>query len=168
MRLADPAVLVAIDIRDDALAVAKQVGADVVINSSTQDVMQELREAIGPKGADVVVEAVGKQPGLDLATRVIGFNGRMTILGYHQGQPRSIDMTLWNWKGIDVVNGHERYQHRYFEGMVGGIGLLEAGKLNMQALVTHQFALTEIDEAFHKAVSKPPGFIKAVVRPTLH
>jgi threonine dehydrogenase-like Zn-dependent dehydrogenase len=165
MRLADPAVLVAIDIRDDALNVARQVGADIVINSATQDVIDELRKAVGPKGADVVVEAVGKQPGLDLATRIIGFNGRLTVLGYHQGEPRSIDMALWNWKGIDVINGHERYQHVYFKGMVGGITLLEAGKVDMKPLVTHRYPLAQLDEAFHQAAHKPPGFIKAVVEP---
>jgi threonine dehydrogenase-like Zn-dependent dehydrogenase len=95
----------------------------------------------------------------------VGFNGRITVIGYHQGGPRAIDMALWNWKGIDVVNGHERHQHIYFRGMVGGITLLEEGKLNMAALVTHEYPLARIDDAFHEAVSKPSGFIKAVVKP---
>ena len=165
MKLANPEVIVVVDIRDDALEVAKKVGADVVINSSKQDVISELQKAIGPKGADVVVEAIGKQVGLDLASRIVGFNGRITIVGFHQGEPRLIDMALWNWKGINIVNGHERYQERYFNGMVGGINLLEEGKLNMEPLVTHEYPLTQIDEAFHDAVRKPSGFVKAVVKP---
>lgn len=165
MKLGNPDVIVAIDVRDDALAIAKTVGADVVINSAKQDVISELNKVLGPKGADVVVEAVGKQVGLDLAARIVGFNGRITVVGFHQGEPRIIDMALWNWKGINVVNGHERYQERYFAGMVGGIQLLEEGKLDMKPLVTHEYTLAQIDDAFHDAVNKPAGFVKAVVKP---
>ena len=163
MKLAQPEVLVAIDVRDDALAAASRLGADVVINSAREDVIQAVRDAVGPKGATVVVEAVGKQAGLDLASRLVGWNGRIAIVGYHQGEPRAVDVGLWNVKGIDVINAHERYAERYFHGMVGGITLLEEGRLDMASLVTHVYPLEQIDQAFHDAASKPVGFIKAVV-----
>jgi threonine dehydrogenase-like Zn-dependent dehydrogenase len=165
MKLKNPEVIVAIDVRDDALAVASKVGADVVVNSARQDVIQAVRDAIGPKGADVVVEAVGKQVGLDIASRLVRYNGRLVIVGFHQGEPRAIDVGLWNVKGIDVINGHERHQEIYFRGMVGGMTLLEEGRLNMEALVTHIYPLDKLDEAFHQAADKPSGFIKAVVLP---
>jgi threonine dehydrogenase-like Zn-dependent dehydrogenase len=165
MKLANPEVIIAIDIRDDALEFAQKVGADVIINSAKEDVLQAVREVIGPKGANVVVEVVGKQPGLDLATQLVGFNGRIVVVGYHQGEPRTIDMALWNWKGIDIINGHERYPDVYHRGMIGGITLLEEGKLDMETLVTHVYPLDDIDAAFHDAANKPDGFVKAVVTP---
>lgn len=165
MKLANPEVIVAIDVRDDVLEVASKVGADVIINSSREDVIEAVRKAVGPKGANVVVEAIGKQVGLDIATRLVSWNGRIAIVGYHQGEPRSVDMGTWNVKGIDVVNTHERHIHAYFRGMVGGITLLEEGQLDMKTLVTHAYPLDQIDDAFHQSADKPRGFIKAVVTP---
>lgn len=163
LKLANPGVIVAIDVRDDVLELARTFGADVIINSARDDVLAAVRRAVGPKGADVVVEAVGHQIGLDIATQIVGWYGRIAIYGYHQGEPRRIDVGAWNAKAITVINAHERYHSRYFEGMVGGISLLEAGQLNMEPLVTHVYPLEKLDDAFHDAARKPAGFIKAVV-----
>lgn len=165
MKRANPAVIVAIDVRDDALAVASKLGADVIANSAREDVVEAVRKAVGSKGATIVVEAIGKQVGLDIATQLVCWNGRIAIVGYHQGEPRRIDVGMWNVKGIDVVNAHERHIHIYYRGMVGGITLLEEGKLDMKALVTHTYPLDRIDDAFHQSADKPQGFIKAVVIP---
>jgi threonine dehydrogenase-like Zn-dependent dehydrogenase len=163
MKLAEPKVLIAIDIREDALAMASKLGADYTINSIEHNAVETVRNIVGPCGVDVVVEAVGKQVSLDLAGLLVSFNGRIVIVGFHQGQRRSVDMAMWNWKGIDVINGHERDKDIYFRGMVGGIDMLEAGKLDVETLVTHKYSLENIQQAFENALAKPEGFIKAVV-----
>ena len=43
-----------------------------------------------------------------LAGDVTGVRGRLVIAGFHQDGPRTVDLQLWNWRGIDVVNAHER------------------------------------------------------------
>ena len=55
-----------------------------------------------------VIEAVGKQWPLDLAGELVGYGGKLIIAGYHQDGPRQVNMQSWNWKGIDVINAHER------------------------------------------------------------
>jgi threonine dehydrogenase-like Zn-dependent dehydrogenase len=74
-------------------------------------------------------------------------------------------MEYWNWKGLDIVNAQERDPQIYFDGLSSGMRLLEDNKLRMEPLITHLFPLERLDDAFHQAVVKPEGFIKAVITP---
>ena len=64
-----------------------------------------------------MIEAVGKQEALDLANGITGERGRLMIAGYHQDGPRRVTMRLWNWRGVDVINAHERDPRTYVRGM---------------------------------------------------
>jgi len=84
-------------------------------------------------------------------------------VGYHQGGLRQVDMELWNWKALDVLNAHERRADYQMDCMRRGLALLAAGRLDTASLVTHRTALDRVDEAFRALYMKPAGFIKAVV-----
>jgi threonine dehydrogenase-like Zn-dependent dehydrogenase len=165
VRLASPLAIVAIDIRDDVLTIAHELGANTVVNLLTGDIQGRLHGLLGPQGASVVFETTGVQEALDLAGRIASVRGRMIIVGYHQGGPRIIDMQTWNYKGIDVVNGHQRDPKDYFIGVQSVVHLLEENKLNLAPLITHTYPLEEINIAYRDVVEKPPGFVKAVIIP---
>ena len=112
-----------------------------------------------------VVEAVGTQAALDTASRLVATGGLLAIAGYHQDGPRTIDVQSWNWRGIDVVNAHERDPRRYVAGMREAAQLAAAGELDVSSLVTHRFGLGDLDAAFEAASRRGPGFLKAVVCP---
>lgn len=116
-----------------------------------------------PGGADVVIEATGQQGPLDLATNLVRVRGRLIVAGYHQDGPRTVDMQLWNWNGIDVINAHERDPAVYRSGMEEGVRLLAAGELDLDPLITHTFPLAEINQAFRMTEERPEGFLKSVV-----
>lgn len=116
-----------------------------------------------PGGADVVFEATGKQGPLDLATNLVRVRGRLIVAGYHQDGPRTVDMQLWNWNGIDVINAHERDPAVYRSGMEEGVRLLAAGEIDLDPLITHTFPLAEINQAFRMTEERPEGFLKSVV-----
>ncbi|HKV06619.1 MAG TPA: alcohol dehydrogenase catalytic domain-containing protein [Thermoanaerobaculia bacterium] len=113
--------------------------------------------------ADVVVEATGKQRPLDLGAELTRVRGRLVIAGYHQDGPRTVNLQLWNWRGIDVINAHERDPEVYTRGMQEGVRLLASGKLDLDPLITHTFPLEEINEAFATTEGRPEGFLKSVV-----
>ena len=117
----------------------------------------------GVGGADVVIEATGKQGPLDLATNLVRVRGRLIVAGYHQDGPRTVNMQLWNWNGIDVINAHERDPAIYRSGMEEGVRLLAAGELDLEPLITHTFPLEEINQAFRMTEERPQGFLKSVV-----
>jgi threonine dehydrogenase-like Zn-dependent dehydrogenase len=120
-------------------------------------------EELPPEEFDVVIEAAGAQETLDVATRLVRTRGRLVVAGYHQDGTRKVDMQLWNWKGIDVVNAHERDPAVSAEGMRLAIAAVADGRLDPAPLVTHRLPLDRVGEAFELARSRPDGFLKAVV-----
>jgi threonine dehydrogenase-like Zn-dependent dehydrogenase len=112
-----------------------------------------------------VIETAGTQSALDAASRLVATGGRLVIAGFHQDGPRTVDLQSWNWRGLDVVNAHERDPRRAVEGIREAVGLAATGELDVSTLVSHVFALDDLDAAFRAAAERGPGFVKAVVCP---
>ena len=110
-----------------------------------------------------VIEAVGLQWPLDLAGELVGFGGRLVIAGYHQDGPRQINMQMWNWKGIDVVNAHERDPAVQLQGLRDGIAAVADGRIDLAPLIAHRYPLERLGEALDATRDKPGDFVKALV-----
>jgi threonine dehydrogenase-like Zn-dependent dehydrogenase len=136
---------------------AADVGARVV----------EVRRGMDASGieAERVIETGGVQRTLDVAARLVAAGGRLTIAGFHQDGPRQVDMQSWNWRGIDVVNAHERDRSVVVDGMREAVRLAAAGVLDVERLVTHRFPLARLGNAFEAARTRADGFVKAWVQP---
>jgi len=91
--------------------------------------------------------------------------GRLVIAGFHQDGPRQVDMFLWNWRGLDVVNAHERDPSAYVAGMSAAVDRIASGRLAPEALYSHRIELANAGEAFALLADRPAGFIKALVKP---
>jgi threonine dehydrogenase-like Zn-dependent dehydrogenase len=143
---------------------AERLGVDEALTYE-DDVHHRVGAATGGRMADVVVEATGHQRPLDLGAELTRERGRLVVAGYHQDGPRTVNMQLWNWRGIDVINAHERDPRIYKSGMEEGVRLLAEGGLDLAPLITHTFPLAEINRAFATAEERPDGFIKSVVLP---
>jgi threonine dehydrogenase-like Zn-dependent dehydrogenase len=111
-----------------------------------------------------VIEATGKQWPLDIAGEIIKIRGRLVIAGYHQDGLRQVNMQQWNWRGIDVINAHERDPRKYIEGIRDAVGAIESGRLDPSPLYTHYYSLDTIGNAFMDMNSRPDGFMKALVK----
>ncbi len=127
------------------------------------DVHNRVGTETGGNMADVVVEVTGKQRPLDLGAELTRVRGRLVVAGYHQDGLRTVNMQLWNWRGIDVINAHERDPRIYKSGMEEGVRLLAEGGLDLAPLITHTFPLSDINRAFATAEERPEGFLKSVV-----
>jgi threonine dehydrogenase-like Zn-dependent dehydrogenase len=71
-------------------------------------------------------------------------------------------MQLWNWKGIDVVNAHERDRATCVRGMREAIDAVASERLDVDRCLT-PFRLDSISDAFRALEQRPDGFVKAVV-----
>ena len=152
----------AVSRRAVARDVARRCGASETIamdDSPTASIL----EATRGRGCDRVIEAVGHQEGLDLATALTAEGGRLVIAGYHQDGLRLVDMQTWNWRGIDVINAHERRPEVYVEGMRLAVEAVRSGALDHRPLVTHRYALSELGLALDALHERPGSFLKAVV-----
>ena len=89
---------------------------------------------------------------------------RLVIAGFHQDGPRQVDMFQWNWRGLDVVNAHERDRAVYVDGMAAAFDGVLARRLDPAKLYTHRLPLERAAEAFTLLAERPDGFVKALVR----
>jgi threonine dehydrogenase-like Zn-dependent dehydrogenase len=160
-----PRHLIVADVRDEALVRARGFGATHVVNVAGASLADAVGEVTDGVGADVAIEATGTEAALSVLGDVTRMSGTVVIAGYHQGEPRRIDLATWNWKAFRIANAHFRDVGVIMHGMRRAGRLLAAKRIAMEPLVTHRFGLDRIDEAFAAAVEKPPGFVKAVVHP---
>lgn len=80
------AKVIAVDIDDDKLELAKTLGAHFTINSKTENVHERLQEMTYSAGPDVVVEAVGSPATYQMAINEVAFTGRVTCIGYAKSE----------------------------------------------------------------------------------
>lgn len=161
-----PRRVFAVSRRPVPAGLAGRLGADETLTAD-EDVRGRVGAATGGAMADVVIEATGHQSPLDLGAELTRVRGRLVIAGYHQGGAqdgaRTVNMQLWNWRGLDVINAHERDPAVYRRGMEEGVRLLAGGGLDLAPLLTHSFPLAAINAAFTTAEERPEEFLKAVI-----
>jgi threonine dehydrogenase-like Zn-dependent dehydrogenase len=156
--------VIAISRRPFSLEIARAAGAhETVVMDDHWRVLEEVKRLTDGRWCERVIEAVGLQWPLDLAGEITGERGRLVIAGYHQDGPRQVNMQQWNWRGIDVVNAHERDPQRYVEGIRTAVDLMAAGVLDPAPLFTHRFPLDRLGEALELTRQRPDGFMKALV-----
>jgi threonine dehydrogenase-like Zn-dependent dehydrogenase len=76
---------------------------------------------------------------------------------------RQVNMQLWNWRGMDVINAHERDPEEYLKGMRNAVDAVLDGRLKPQQLFTHVFESGDLQQAFETHQQSPEGFIKALI-----
>jgi len=158
--------VIGISRRQFSLAVATRMGAAATIPmDDPRAVIDAVKALTEDRLCERVVEAVGAQSALDLATELTGERGRLIIAGYHQDGPRQVNMWLWNWRGLDVINAHERDPKVYAQGVRDAIEAVASGRLDPSQLYTHTYPLERLDEALNATRDRPDGFLKALVTP---
>jgi threonine dehydrogenase-like Zn-dependent dehydrogenase len=160
------ASVIAISRRQESLDLARLIGPiHAIPMHDHREIIERVRELTNSTFCDRVIECVGKQWPLDLAGELTREGGRLVIAGYHQDGPRQVNMQLWNWRGFDVINAHERDPAVAVQGMRDAVAAIEAGLIDPKLLITHRYPLERLDEALNATRDRPGNFVKAVVVP---
>ena len=158
--------VIAISRRQESLDLARGMGAaETIAMHDHMQIIERVRELTDGTFCDRAIEAVGKQWPLDLAAELTREGGRLVIAGYHQDGPRQVNMQLWNWRGFDVANAHERDAAVAVRGMREAVAAIESGIIDPTMLITHRYPLDRLDEALNATRERPGNFVKAVVVP---
>lgn len=156
--------VIAISRRPFSLALAIKAGASQVIPLNDHNtIISEVHRLTDGRLCDLVIEAVGQQWPLDLAAEITRERGRLVIAGYHQDGPRQVNMQLWNWRGLDVINAHERDPAVYIAGIREAVEAFLSGRLDPLPYLTHRYPLEKLGDALNATRDRPDGFLKAVV-----
>ena len=95
-------------------------------------IIEAVKALTGGRFCERVIEATGKQWPLDLAAELTAERGRLVIAGYHQDGPRQVNMQLWNWRGLDVINAHERDPAIYVHGVRAAVAAVAGGAARLR------------------------------------
>lgn len=160
------ASVIAISQRAYSLQLAKQMGAIEALSFDSGDnaIIRRVEQLTAGRLCDRVIELVGLQRPLDVAAKLCRTRGRLVIGGFHQDGPRQVDMALWNWRGLDVINAHERDPDANVSGITTAIDRVASGVMSPEPLYTHRVDLARAGEAFELVRQRPAGFVKALVK----
>ena len=125
------ATVIAADIDDEKLALAKKMGATYAVNTKTEDVHKRLQEITGGFGPDVVIEAVGSVPTYQMAVNEVAFTGRVACIGYAKSEV-SFQTKYFVQKELDI-RGSRNAQPSDFRAV---INYLERGTCPVDDLIT--------------------------------
>lgn len=152
--------LFCIDIDDERLELAKEFGADTILNSIQIDVVEYIKSEVGE--VDIVIEAAGVKKTLDIATELLRKGGKLIIFGYHI-EKELVDTGAWHTKGLWVVNSSPMLSSDFSKDFQDAVRLIKKGTFAQKHLITHRFTFSEIQEAFSFISSKPPNYIKGAI-----
>lgn len=162
-RLKGASLIIAVESDPVRAKMSKRMGADVVLDFTKQDVVEEIKRLTGRKGVDVAIEALGTQATFENALRVLKPGGTLSSLGVYSGK-LSVPLEpfaagLGDHKIVTTLcpGGKERMR-RLME-------LVRYGRLDLTPLLTHRFSLDQIIEAYKLFGERRDGVIKVAIKP---
>jgi len=157
--------IVAIDVRDEKLQIAKELGATHTINSSAAsaaEVTKAVFEQTGGRGVDVAFEVLGRPETFAQAVELLGDGGRMIAVGIAAGRTTApVEITRLVRRGLRIIGS---YGARTRADMPEILRLAEKGTFRLESFVTRRYPLAEA-EAAYQALSRGEIAGRAVVVP---
>ncbi|MCM3093919.1 MULTISPECIES: zinc-binding alcohol dehydrogenase family protein [unclassified Cytobacillus] len=145
------------DLKQERLAFAKENGADEIINASEMSVEERVLELTDGEGPNVVIDAVCLPSTFELSVNLVSPAGTVVVLGFDE-RPSSISQLPITKKEVTIAGS--RLQTHQFEKVVS---LLNEGKLQSNGFISHQFSISEVQEAFQYVEGHPDHVRKAVI-----
>ncbi len=152
------AEVMATDISDTRLELAKSLGADYVVNTMKEDYGQALLNAFGPDKADVVYECAGSDITMDQAIQN-GRKGSTIILVAVFGKRASVDLAKLNDSELDL-NTSMMYRH---EDYVDAIRMVKEGKIQLKPLQSAHFAFEDYKKAYEYIDNNRESTMKVII-----
>lgn len=145
--------------RPGRLEAALSLGATEAFDLTGDALTREIMQRTGGRGADVVIVAVGDLSLVNQALELAAFGGRVNYFaGFPKGSAATMDPNLIHYRELLVSGGSNARR----ADVARAVGLLSSGALDVGSMVTHQFPLSELDEAM-AAVRQRRGLKVAVV-----
>ncbi|WP_455285230.1 alcohol dehydrogenase catalytic domain-containing protein [[Eubacterium] cellulosolvens] len=150
--------IIAVDVSDEKLKLAKRLGADETINAATEDPAERMKKMTNGRLADVVVDLVGVGT-IEKAIDCVGKGGRMVLVGIGQKEIRISPYKTIIGKEMDLVGVNDHLSTELTEL----IRLVSSGKLDLSDSVTHRVSLDNINSGFEILEERIGNPIRVVV-----
>jgi len=157
-------LLIAADINEERLKLAREFGATHTLRSDDPVFLERVKDLTRGYGIDVAVEVVGLPEPAELAAKTLRRGGRprYVIAGWH-GQPGTFTLRTWTTVGAEIISAHPSYSLDAMDDCRRGMEALGRGVFPMEKLVTHRFPLSRVQQGLEAMVGGTPGYIKGVI-----
>ena len=156
--------IIAVESRPERQELARRFGADVVVDHTDGDPVEQIMDLTGGVGVDAAIEAFGFPATFEACVRVTKAGGRVSNIGYHGENPAPLQLPLdaiglgMNDKAIHTglcPGGSER--------MTRLLRLLQSGRIDPTPMTTHTFTFDDVSRAFDMMTTKEDGIIKPLI-----
>ncbi|MCY6382186.1 zinc-dependent alcohol dehydrogenase [Hoeflea prorocentri] len=137
------------EINEHRIAFAQGLGF-ATINPAQADAAKTVKKATGGKGADVVFEVSGSQPGVELMTDAAATRARIVMVAIHATAPK-VDLFQFFWREIEMLGARVYQPADYEEAMK----LLSGGAIDADAMITDVKGLDQVGDAFAELAGNP-------------
>lgn len=145
------------EVNPNRLAIAQKLGFDTV-NPAEADLAAEIMARTGDKGAEVVFEVSGTQPGVDAMTSVAATRARIVMVAIHATKPQ-IDLFQFFWRELKLI-GARVYEPEDYEK---AISIIASGGVDADTVITDVSPLSDIQAAF-EALDRSPTAMKSLIK----
>ena len=153
------ATVIAIDLDDAKLEIARKIGVANTINPSKEDLHQRLQEITNGDGPDVIIEAVGSPSTYRSAVEEVAFLGRVVCIGYAKA-PVEFNTSLFVQKEIEILGSRNCVGKSDFPEV---LSYLEAKKFPVEDVISKVISIDEGPETLKSWAENPQGIIKIMI-----
>ena len=153
------ATVIAIDLDDAKLEIARKIGVLNTINPSKEDLHQRLQEITNGDGPDVIIEAVGSPSTYRSAVEEVAFLGRVVCIGYAKA-PVEFNTSLFVQKEIEILGSRNCVGKSDFPEV---LSYLEAKKFPVEDVISKVISIDEGPETLKSWAENPQGIIKIMI-----
>lgn len=162
-RIKGASLIIAVDGNNDRLAMAKKLGADITLNFTEVDVVDEIMKITGGRGVDSSIEALGLQSTFEQCLKILKPGGTLSSLGVYS-EDLVIPMAHFaaglgdhTIRTALCPGGKERMRRL--------MNVIESGRVDLSEMVTHTYALDDIVEAYDLFMHQRDGVLKIAIKP---
>jgi 2-desacetyl-2-hydroxyethyl bacteriochlorophyllide A dehydrogenase len=165
------AKVIAVDLHDSRLAMAKQLGADVILNASRDQPAEAIKALTGGLGADVCIEVSGATQALHEAIRSVAYSARVVAMGFFQGEAKGlflgdefhhnrINLVCSQISGVSPETSYRWSKMRLWQSAVK---LQAEGWLDLRPLITHRAPFEQAGSMYDALDQRPNEVLLAVL-----
>jgi len=151
--------IIVADLVQARLDKAMELGATAVINSGKEDALEKIKELTGGRGADVVFETAGSPVTIAQTPFIVRRGGTITLVGIS-----SKEEINYNFAQIMDKEATIKSVFRYKNIYPKAIAAVASGAIDVKNIVTHEFDLDHIKDAYDEAVNNKTDLVKAVIK----
>jgi 2-desacetyl-2-hydroxyethyl bacteriochlorophyllide A dehydrogenase len=155
------AKVLATDLKDYNLSLAKFFGADITLNPINENLFKRTINSTNYLGADIIFEYAGNTKTISQTVDLTRKGGKIILVGWTGREYEQMNMTKVTLNEISILGsrGHTK------EDFSKGLELISKDNIQLKTLITHTFRLEDISSAFDLAASGEGGYIAGIIKP---